>query len=80
MLNGQNDRTDLDRENQKLTEGVELVWQIWTRSADHHTGPRLLKVPHQRGLTEDRTRSHALRVRKLLHHRRQPQKLIARMG
>ncbi len=30
------------------------------------------------GLTEDRTRSHALRLRNFLHHRRQPQKTLRR--
>src|SRR6056297_20592 len=34
----------------------------------------------QRGLTEDRTRSHANRVRNFLHHGRQPQKRLLLAG
>jgi hypothetical protein len=52
----------------------ELGYKIWTRSADHHTGQRLLKMPHIKGLTEDRTRSHIQKVRNFLHNGRQPQK------
>ena len=25
---------------------IKLVSEIWTQSADHHTGPRLLKTPY----------------------------------
>jgi hypothetical protein len=58
----------------RLLRAGELVLQIWTRSADHHTGPRPLEAPHHKGLTEDRTRSRTCQVKNLLHHGRQPQK------
>jgi hypothetical protein len=48
--NGQNDRTDLDRENQLRVVSSKLENQIWTRPADHHTGQRLLKMPQLQAL------------------------------
>ncbi len=48
--NGQNDRTDLDRENQFRVVSSKLENQIWTRPADHHTGQRLLKMPQLQAL------------------------------
>lgn len=30
----------------RLLRALELVLQMWTRSADHHPGPRLLEMPH----------------------------------
>ncbi|VVS95888.1 hypothetical protein SPHINGO391_10013 [Sphingomonas aurantiaca] len=52
---------------------LQLANEIWIRSADHHTGQRLLNAV-SKGLTEDRARSLTHTVRNLLHHRRQPQK------
>ena len=47
--------------------------EIWTWSADHHTGP-WLKNATRKGLTEGSTRSHTYKVRNFLHYGRQPQK------
>jgi len=71
------DRTDPDWENQLATASAQLVIQIWTSSADHHPGPRLLEMPPRKGLTKVRIRSHANRIKNFLHRRRQPQKLLA---
>jgi len=30
----------------RLLRALELVLQMWTRSADHHPGPRLLEMSH----------------------------------
>jgi hypothetical protein len=43
--NGQNDRTDLGKENQSKLMSNKLDNEIWTSSADHHTGQRLLEMP-----------------------------------
>ena len=59
---------DRDRENQWRPTSLELANLIWTRSAHHHAGPRHDKAA-QRGLKQDRTRSHAHRVRKSAHRR-----------
>ena len=49
--------------------------EIWTWSADHHTGP-WLKNATRKGLTEGSTRSHTYKVRNFLHYGRQPQKAL----
>lgn len=64
------------RKNQFRVPSFELVNQIWTRSADHHTGQRLLENAAIKGLTEDRARSPALRFRNFLLHGRQPQRTL----
>lgn len=51
--------------------------QIWTCSADHHTGQWLLENAAIKGLTEDRTRSPVHRIRNFLPHGRQPQKALS---
>jgi hypothetical protein len=43
----------------------ELAREFWPRSADHHTGQRLLISPQTIGLTEDRTRPFASSGQKL---------------
>lgn len=70
-------RRDLPRHQTKPCGKIttfELESQIWTQSADHHPGPRLLETPYHEGLTEVRIRSHANMVKSLLHYGRQPQK------
>ncbi len=65
----------------RLLRARELVFQIWTRSADHHTGPRPLEAPHHEGLTEDRTRSRTYQAETSCteggNHRRKPRMLVA---
>ena len=75
--NGQNDRTSLGQENQLS------VMSIQARRTDLDL---LRRSPYRQaasvnaasiGLTEDRTRSHALRIQNLLHNGRQPQKTLS---
>ena len=47
------------RKTRKSLRALKLVAKIWTCSADHHTGQRLLENAAIKGLTEDRTRSRA---------------------
>jgi hypothetical protein len=32
----------------RRSRAVELLQKIWTRSADHHSGPRHLETPQQK--------------------------------
>jgi transposase len=57
-----------------VRELEKLLQKIWTRSADHHTGQRLLERPRGKGLREERTRSPNIRLESFLHRGRQPEK------